>query len=140
MKCRHIIIVCRVAGFRYTNTLYLCILVHHISWEMWIKFPQVVLLLPVIPCRSLQAAASIHHVCSSLLFYLPCLLLQISHQSAWWPVFLLEWKRDRIKWRGVEKFGILSEYPCTLQPWLFRVFGWTYPTQFLWIALIHQIQ
>ena len=49
MKCRHINIVFRVELQVSDYTSYLCILVHHIIWEMWIKFPQIVLL-SLIPC------------------------------------------------------------------------------------------
>ena len=70
MKCRHINIVFRVELQVSDYFLYLCILVHHMTWEMWIEFPQVVLL-PPIPCWNIQAAARyLYHVSSSLLFYL----------------------------------------------------------------------
>ena len=128
-----------------------------------------------------------HHVSSSLLFIYPMpayyRYLTKMHDGQPFYLRLSEWTTaldtpllsPTIKWCGVEKLGILSEYRysesipnfstpyhlmvggvCSLSltqveswfilapsnpTWLFRVFGrWTCDTQFLWIALIHQVQ
>ena len=132
---------------RVSSFILLCILVHHTILEMRIEFPQVVLLLPLftthhhllkhLGCSYLD----IHHVCDvapCFFIYPACYyrLIDISPKCMTAPAFLLWWvRRDRIpptiKWFGDEKFGILSEYPCTIQQtWLFRVFGWTCHTRF----------
>ena len=144
MKCRHINIVFRVELQVSDYFLYLCILVHHMIWEIWIEFPQVVIL-PLTPSWSIQAAARyLYHVSSSLLFYLPyaCYYRYLTKVHDGQPFYLSEWKTaldtpPTIKWYWVEKFGILSEYRYSES---ITNFSTPYHTQFLWIALIHQMQ
>ena len=113
MKCRHINIVLRVElqvsdyfVFVYSSSPHDLGNLNRVS--------------PSCPISifNIQAAARyMYHVSSSLLFYLPyaCYYRYLTKVYDGQPFYLSEWKTaldtlPTIKWCGVEKFGILSEY------------------------------